>query len=99
MGFASAQPILLPQQPLELRAHRRRDVGARERIGDVGGEETSLRAAVEASACELQSVERLRPGELDHGVGELDLAAGAALPGGQKVEDFGLQDVAAGDDE
>ena len=33
----------------------------------------------------------------EHRVGELDLAAGAALLGGEDVEDFRLQDVASGD--
>src|SRR5216684_3707029 len=92
-------PTLLAQQPLELGPHRRRDVVALERVGDVGGEKADLGAAVEAAPLELQSVERLRLGELDHRVGELDLAAGAALLSGKDIEDFGLQDVAAGDDE
>src|SRR5262249_48721460 len=58
-----------------------------------------LRAAVEAPALEFQAVERLHLGKFNHRVGELDLAAGAALLGGKNVEDAGLQDVAAGDDE
>ena len=86
-----------PSRPLELRAELRRDVGARERVGDIGGEEADLGAAVEAAAFELQAVERLRARERDHGVGELDLAAGAGCLLFQNVEDLRLQDVAAGD--
>ena len=50
-------------------------------------------------AFELDAVEGLGPGQADHGVGELDLAAGAALLGFQDLEDFRLQDVAPGDRE
>ena len=101
--FAALHPgytrSIIPEQLLQRRPECRRDVVARERIGDVGGEEADLRAAVEAAAFELQAVERLLLGEPDHRVGELDLAAGAALLGRQDVEDLRLQDVAAGDDE
>src|SRR5215510_15741384 len=72
------QPLLtVPQQPLRLLAKLRPQVGARERIGHVGGEEADLGAAVEALAFELYAVERLLACEPAHGVGELDLAAGA----------------------
>src|SRR5262245_37789849 len=96
LGAASLSPA---QQALELGPHRGRDVAALERIGDVGREKAHLRSAIEAPAVELQAVERLRPGELDHGVGELNLAAGAALLGREDVEDLRLQEVAAGDDQ
>src|SRR5215831_15198561 len=78
------------QQALELGPHRGCDVAALERIGDVGSEKAHLRSAIEAPAVELQAVERLRPGELDHGVGELNLAAGAAFLGGEDIEDLRL---------
>src|SRR5262249_56161789 len=68
-------------QALELCPHRRRDVAAFERIGDVGRKKTRLRAAVEAPAFEFEAIERLGLGELDHRVGELDLAAGPPLLG------------------
>src|SRR5262245_33912986 len=71
--------LTFPQQPLRLLAELGPEVGARKRVGEVGGEEADLGAAVEALAVELQPIERLRFGELDHGVGELDLAAGAAV--------------------
>ena len=48
-------------------------------------------------AVELHAVELLRFRQPDHGVGELDLAAGAALLGFQNLEDLRLQDVAPGD--
>src|SRR5215470_6856028 len=88
-----------PQQPLRLLAKLRPQVGARERIGHVGGEEADLGAAVEALAFELDAVERLLARKPAHGVGELDLAAGATLLLLQDAEDLGLQDVAAGDDQ
>ena len=39
---------------LDLGAKARRDVLARQRVGDVGGEEADLRAAVEAAAVEFR---------------------------------------------
>src|SRR5262245_15466791 len=97
----SAQDIRLSfsQQPLRLLAQLRPQVGARRRISHVGGEKADLGAAVEALAVELEAIERLPLGELDHRVGELDLAAGASILRGENPEDLGLQDVAAGDDE
>src|SRR5258707_13849276 len=85
-------------QSFELCPHRRRDVAALERIGDVGRKKAHLRAAIEAPAVEFQAVERLGLGELDHRVGELNLAAAAAILGGKNVEDVGLEDVAAGEE-
>ena len=51
--------LAVAEQALELGPHRRGDVLARERIGDIGGEEADLRAAVEAAAFEFEAVERL----------------------------------------
>ena len=68
-------------------AERRRDVRPRERVRDVGGEEAELRAAVEGAALELIAIERLRLRAASIGVGQLDLAAGAAAllpPGGRR---------------
>src|SRR6478672_8726679 len=95
----ASSPSLLRQNPLELHAQRGAEVVAGERVGGVGGEETDLRAAVETLAVEFEAVERLRLGELDHGVGELYFAPGATLLRRQDVENLRLQDVAAGDDE
>src|SRR5882724_1178977 len=87
------------QQPLRLLAELGPEIWARERVGEVGGQEADLGAAVEALAFELHAVERLLAREPAHGVGELDLAAGATLLLLQYVEDLWLQDVAARDDE
>src|SRR5262249_50917346 len=98
----SAAPILtlaVAEQAPEFRPHRRRDVAALERIGDVGGKKAHLRATIEAPAVEFEAIERLGLGELDHRIGELDLTARAAPLGGKNVEDLRLEDVAAGDDE
>src|SRR5215475_4674531 len=100
-GYRSKMPRVLTfaQQPLRLLAEFGPEIGARERVGEVGGEEADLGAAVKALAVELEPVERLRLGEFDHGVGELDLAAGAAALLGENAKDLRLQDVAAGDDQ
>ena len=90
---------VLARQSFQLGAKRRRDVVARERVGDVGGEEAELRAAVEGAALELEGVDRLRLEQPQHRVGHLDLAAGAGLLVRQQVEDLRLQDVAPGDDQ
>src|SRR5512133_532959 len=55
----SRSPLTLAEQALELGPHRRRQIAAFERIGDVGGKKTHLRAAVEAPAFEFQAMERL----------------------------------------
>ena len=68
-----------------------------EREGDVGDEEAELGAAIVGAAVEAAAVERLRLGQRHHGVGELDLVAGAALLAGEQVENLRLQDVAAAD--
>src|SRR5215831_12051648 len=94
-GYAPTLSVL--HQPLELGAEIRRDVLARQRVGDVGGEEADLRAAVKTLAGELEAEERLRLGQAHHAVGELDLAAGAARLVLQDGKDLRLQDVAARD--
>ena len=58
-----------------------REIGARHAEGDVGAEETRFRAAIMPLALEFDAVEALRFRKPDHGVGELDFAAGAALLG------------------
>src|SRR5262245_54807742 len=89
----------IPEEPLRLLAQLRRNVGTGKGIRNVGGEEADLGAAVIAVALEPQAVERLPLGELDHRIGKLDLAAGAPVLRRQDVEDFRLQDIAAGNDE
>src|SRR4051812_26865427 len=83
------------EQSFELGSHRRGEIVARQRVCDVGGEKADLRSTVEAAADEFEPVERLRLGELDHRVGQLDFVAGAASFRRQDIEDFRLQDVSA----
>src|SRR5262245_60477917 len=95
----TAETPSLLQILLHLCAQAVAQIGAGHAEGDVGAEEAGLRAAVVALAFELDAVEFLRLRKPDHGVGELDLAAGAALLCLQDLEDLRLQDVAAGDRE
>src|SRR5262249_16996432 len=95
-ALAPLRPIELVEDLLDLGAEAGRDVFARERVGDVGGEEADLGAAIEAAALEFQAVEILHARERDHRVGQLNFAAGAAVLFCQEIENLGLQDVAAG---
>src|SRR5260370_37338438 len=88
----------LAEQACDLGAEVRRDVVARERIGDVRRQESDLGAAVERAALELEPVERQGPGQADHGVGDLDVAAGAVLLGRQQGENLRVVGGAAGDE-
>src|SRR6187431_295821 len=90
-------PRSLLQILLHLRPQAVAQIGAGHAVGDVGAQEARLRAAIMPLALELHAVEALRPGEGLHRVGELDLVARATLLGFQDLEDFRLQDVAAGD--
>ena len=90
---------VLTHQVLQHRAKLLRDVGPRERVGDIGGKESELRAAVEGAALELEGVTRLRLEQTQDRVGHLDFAARAGLLVRQQVEDLRLQDVAPGDDQ
>src|ERR1700726_5250493 len=93
-------PALLPsllQVVLHHRAQVVTQISARHAEGDVGAEEAGLGAAIVALAFELDAVETLGFCQPNHRIGELDLAAGAALLGFQDLEDFRLQDVASGD--
>src|SRR5262249_13455062 len=93
------RPPSLLQILLHLRAQVLAQLGAGHAEGDVGAQEAGLRAAVVALAFELHAIEFLFLRKTNHRVGELYLAAGAALLGFQYLEDFRLQDVAAGDGE
>src|SRR5262245_4552602 len=94
------RPLLtVPQQPLRFLAKLGPQVGARERIGHVGGEKADLGPAAEALPLELEAIERLPLGELDHRIGELDLTAGAAILRRANAEALRLRGIAAGDDE
>src|SRR5581483_2788120 len=96
MTAEAVRPASPPQILPHLLAQALAQVRSRHGIGDVGAQEARLRAAIVALAGEFNAVELLRRAEADHGVGELDLAAGAARLGGEDVEDLGLQNVAAG---
>ena len=87
------------EQRLDLGAQSRRDIVPCQRIGDVGGEEADLAAAIEAAAFEFEPIERLRLRQANHGVGQLNFAARTTSLGRQYVEDFRLQDIAPGDDQ
>src|SRR3954471_5746815 len=54
-------------------------IGALQAESDIGAQEARLRAAIVALALEFHAVERLAFRKPDHAVGQLDLAAGAAL--------------------
>src|ERR1043165_8762919 len=81
------------QEPLQLRAQARRDILALQRVGHIRAKEADLRAAIVSPARVLVAVERRALGMRDHRVGELDLAAGAALLRLQDREEIRLQDV------
>src|SRR3982074_269488 len=75
---------------LNLRTQPVAQIGARHGEGDVGAKKSGLRAAIVPFADEFHPVKALRFGKPDHGVGELDLAAGAALLFLQDLENFRL---------
>src|SRR4029077_6323582 len=93
----SISGVFLIQQPTDLIAQRRGDVLSFKSIRNVGDQETDLGTAVEALAFELQPKEWLYLGEAQHGVGQLDFAAGAARLRSVQIKHFGLQDVTSGD--
>ncbi len=65
----------------------------------IGGEKADLVAAIIGDAVVFQAVEGLGCHQADHGVGDLDFTTGTRLLLFDLGEDFGLQDVATGDDE
>ena len=92
--------LAVAQQPLDLGAQRRRDVGALQRIGDVGGEEADLRAAVEAAGPRT-SARRTAASSASLIIASVSWISPPAprFCVAEDVEDLRLQDVAAGDDE
>src|SRR5262249_26454823 len=92
LAFRIPRRSLAAQYLFQLGAKLRRDVLAVERVGDIGGQESDLGAAVEAFSFKLETVELLLLREPDHGVGELDLIARAARLIGEDVENLRLQD-------
>src|SRR5258708_34503331 len=78
---------------LEDLAHLAAHVRALERERDVGFQEPDLVAAVEAAAFEAHAVERHQAEQVGERVGQLDLAAGAALLPIEIKKYLRLQDV------
>src|SRR5271157_5586300 len=76
----------------------RREVAPAEGDSEVGREKAQARAAVVGAPVEAHAVELLRAGELDHAVGQLNLAARPLLDQFEDLEDFRLQDVSPRDD-
>src|SRR5829696_10539946 len=66
-------------------------------IGDIGHEETNLVAAVIGGAAKFQPIKGLLVHELDHGVGDLDLAAGTFALLLDPGKNLGLKNIAARD--
>src|SRR4026207_1661651 len=101
--MSGTDPPRLPPPPqteaAEVGPEVRREVGPLERDVDGRLEPAHRRAGVVAGALELVGVDRLLLHECLDGIGELDLAAGAALGLLELVEDLGGQDVAADDRE
>src|SRR5579872_680150 len=96
----SAQPLAsLPKILLHLGAQAIAQFLARHAEGNIGTQETGLRAAIMALAAELKPIEFLSFGKPDHRIRKLDLAAGAVLLGLQDLENLRLEDVATGDRE
>src|SRR5689334_13066033 len=77
----------------------RTEVLAGKPVGDIGGKETHAIAAIIGLALEFEAEEAVLSHQLDHRVGQLDLAAGAGVLRGDAVEDLRLQDIAAGNDQ
>ena len=76
-----------------------RQIFAGQREGEIGLEKSQLVAAIEPPPLEAQGVEGMMADQAGHGVGQLDLATGAAFLALQFIEDFRYQDVAADDSE
>ena len=71
------------------------EVLAVERVGDIGGQEAELGAAVKAAASKATAEEGLGLGQTNHRVGKLDLVASAALKAREMLENRRLQDITA----
>src|SRR5512145_2574578 len=96
----------LPSKSAEIRddllqrlAEGRAEVVASQSIGDIGGEKPDPVAAIIGLAVEFEAEEAVLRHQLDHRVGQLNLAAGAGMLGGDPVEDLRLQNIATGNDE
>src|SRR5579862_8262275 len=80
--------------------HRVFHIGAGERKGQIGLEETGFVAAIEALALKAQTAERALGGDqLCERIGQLDFAAGAAIQPREMIEHLGLKHITADDAE
>src|SRR5687768_17766238 len=95
----SSKPAHFIDDALELALEGERKIVAIEAIGDIGGEEADLVAAIIGPAGEFEAGEFLPRQQADHRIGDLDLAARTRLLFLDLGEDLGLQDIAARDDE
>src|ERR1043166_3615218 len=84
---------------LEDGPERGRDIGPAQAHLDICLEESHLVAAIVAGAIGLPRVARHAADQPRHGIGELNLAAGAGLLSVELGENVGRQDVAADDAE
>src|SRR6185437_5434594 len=81
-------------------AHGRLHVGTGQGESKIGFEETGLVAAIEALSLIAQAKEVAARGDkLRQGIGQLNLAAGAALELRQMIEDLRLEDIVPDDRE
>src|SRR5262245_16488180 len=94
----SVEPACLFDDSLQCRAQLRAKVSAFKPIGDISGKETDLVPAVIGGTGKFQSPEILFGEKADHGIGDLDFAAGTRRLILDLGKDLWLQDVAAGDD-
>ena len=89
----------LPQQPSHNRPNILSHILALQRQRQGRLNKAHLRAAVIAPPGKGYRVERLGADHLGHGVGQLDFAACALLLAFEHPHDFGLEDIAARDDQ
>ena len=80
---------------LEGLTKRRSEIGSGQPIGDIGGEEADLVAAIIGRAREFERPEVLLGEQPDHRIGDLDLAARTRRLLLDLGEDLGLKDIAA----
>src|SRR5688572_20713126 len=68
-------------------------------VDNIRHEESELVAAVISDSGKLQAIEGLLAKELNHGIGQLNFASGAALLALDLRKDLGLQNIPPGDDQ
>src|ERR1700733_14956647 len=86
-------------QPAQLLLEPGSNVAAVEREGEVGAEKSKLGAAIVGPPVQTRAVERLRAGEFDHAVGQLNFPARALFDALQDLKNPRLKNVAPRNDE